>query len=70
VRDFRNGGGQHVAGAAPLCPEIDHDGLRVARRQNFGFEVSIVYRLDAIIGHVLCPQGLTGASAFSLLTPV
>jgi hypothetical protein len=29
--------------------------LRVARRQNFRFEVSVVYRLDAIVSHVLCP---------------
>jgi hypothetical protein len=55
VRDFRDGGGQHVTRATPLRPKIDHDGLRIARRQNFRFEVSIVYCLDAIVSHVLYP---------------
>jgi hypothetical protein len=55
VRDFRDGGRQHVTRAAPFRPKIDHDGLRIARRQNFGFEVSIVHCLDAIVSHVVCP---------------
>jgi hypothetical protein len=55
VRNFRDRGGQHVARATPFRPKIDHDGLRITRRQNFGLEVSIVDCLDAIVSHVLCP---------------
>jgi hypothetical protein len=70
MRDFRNRGSQHVTRAAPFRPKIDQDGLRVARRQNFGFEISIVYCQDAIVSHVLCPQGLAGTSAFPSPRPV
>jgi hypothetical protein len=56
-----------VTRAAPFRPKIDHDGLRVACRQNFGFEVSIVYCQDTVISHVLCPQGLAKQAPFSLL---
>jgi hypothetical protein len=70
VRDFRDRGRQHVTRAAPFRPKIDHNGLRVARRQNFEFEVSVVYCQNAIVSHVLCPQGLAEASAFPSPEPV
>src|SRR5260221_8454168 len=70
MRDFRNRGSQHVTRAAPFRPEVDHDGLRVARRQNFQFKIAIVYYQDAVVGHVLCPQGLAEASSPSSPQPV
>src|SRR5215470_11431683 len=50
--DFRNGGRQHVARAAPLRPEIDHNGLRLAGGQHLGVEVSVVHGKN-IISHVV-----------------
>src|SRR6266849_9292186 len=65
VGNLRHRGREHVTRAAPLRPKIDHDRLSVARRQYFCFEISIVYCLNAIVSHVLYPQGLTEASPFS-----
>src|SRR6266849_313031 len=62
VGNLRHRGREHVTRAAPLRPKIDHDRLSVARRQNLRFKISVVYRLNAIVSHVLYPQRLTEAS--------
>ena len=58
MRDFRDRGRQHVTRAAPFRPKVDHDGLRIARRQNFQFKISIVYCQDAISAMFFVLKGL------------
>ncbi len=48
ARDFFHGRRKHVAGAAPIRPEIDHDGLGLARFNDVSLEASVTYRLNRI----------------------
>src|SRR5213080_234084 len=58
VRDLRHRRREHVARAAPFCPEIHHDRLRIAGRQHLSFEILVICSLNCIISHVVCSQWL------------
>src|SRR3954451_17578837 len=58
VSDFRHGGCEHVAGTAPLSPEVDHYRLGVAGGEHFCFEVTVCNCRNIVVSHVLCPQRL------------
>ena len=55
VRDFSDGGGEHVTWAAPLSPEIYQHRLGAAGGENFRFKIRVGYSRDAIVSHVFCP---------------
>src|SRR5579862_5773797 len=44
ARDFFDGRRKHVARAAPIRPEIDHDGLGLASFDDVGLEAGVTYR--------------------------
>jgi hypothetical protein len=46
--DFFHRRRKHVAGAAPIRPEIDHDGLGLASFNDVGLEASVTYGLNGI----------------------
>jgi len=54
---------EHVARTAPFRPEVHHHGLRIARREYLGLEISIGCCLNCIVSHVLCPQRLANLAA-------
>src|SRR5882672_3384942 len=58
VRDFCDGGGEHMTRTAPFRPKIDEYGLRFAGRKYFVFKISIRCR-ENVFRHILLHQRLS-----------